>query len=265
MNIYRYWAQEKVKLQFKGETKEITCWGGSYSSEAEARTDALTRASWIQKKAQGLLPKRSEEYEAYIREEIIEEIEPAAVVTRNRYGSKVLNTAKLMFLDIDHAPFSWLKMFSKRDVKKEAVERIEKLASSPKYGNLGFRIYETHKGIRVIVTGENFEAKSAQAQDMMKEFGCDGLYILLCKKQNCFRARLNPKPYRIKMRGMKFIFPYEAGTDNERKSWLAGYEEASKGYSTCRLIKYVGKKNPECAVTKHHDWATDALKSQPLA
>ncbi len=264
MKIYRYWAQEKVRIQFSKETKEIACWGGSFISQEDASQDALKKGAWVQKRIQKST-KDVEEYEAAIREEILEEIEPSAIVTRNRYGAKVLNVEKLMFLDIDHISFSILKIFVQRDVKKEAIERIEKLAAIQKYSNLGFRIYETHKGIRAIVTGQTFEAKSPQAQAMMKEFGCDPLYIILCKKQNCFRARLTPKPYRIKMQKMKFIYPYNPTTDNEREKWLSNYDHASKDYGTCRFIKYVGKKDFESKVIKHHDWATDAFKAHPLA
>jgi hypothetical protein len=264
MKIYRHWALEKARITIGREEKEIRCWGGSFTSLEEARVNALERASWVQKKVRG---ERVEtpNYEAAIREEILEEIGPDAVVTRNRYGAKVLNVAKLMFLDIDHAPFNLMRMFAKRDVKTEAMARIEKLAATPKYAHLGFRIYETSKGIRAIVTGRDFEARSVEAQALMKEFGCDRLYIVLCRKQNCFRARLTPKPFRLKLAGMKFIYPYEPAQQAAQKEWLKGYEQASGGFGTCRFIKTVGQQSWEGPVVKYHDTETGAYKTYPLA
>ncbi len=262
MKIYRYWAQEKVKIRIGREDKEIRCWGGSFTSNEEARARAMEKAAWVQRRIQGERTP-TPDYEVDIREEILEELNPDAVVTRNRYGAKVLNVSKLMFLDIDHAPFSFLKMFAKRDVKKEAIERIEKLA--PKYAHLGFRLYETSRGIRVIVTGRDFEAKSFEAQWMMREFGCDRLYIVLCLKQNCVRARLTPKPYRLKLKKMKFSYPYEPALEAELKEWLREYDAASGGFGTCRFIKYIGKQDGDSDAVKYHDAETGAFKSDPLA
>ncbi len=264
MKIYRHWALEKARITIGREEKEIRCWGGSFTSMEEARANALERASWVQKKVRGQRVE-TPDYEAAIREEILEEISPEAVVTRNRYGAKILNVERLMFLDIDHAPFNLMKMFAKRDVKTEAIARIEKLAATPKYAHLGFRIYETSKGIRVIVTGRDFEARGSEAQALMKDFGCDGLYIVLCLKQNCFRARLTPKPFRLKLVRMKFIYPYEPAQEATQKEWLKVYEQASGGFATCRFIKTVGQQGFESPVVKYHDTETGVYKTCPLA
>ena len=44
------------------------------------------------------------EYEAPIAEEICETLDEHNIVTRNRYGARVLNTDELLFLDIDYVP-----------------------------------------------------------------------------------------------------------------------------------------------------------------
>jgi hypothetical protein len=264
MKIYRYWVLEKVRITVGREEKEIRCWGGSFTSNEEARADALAKVAWVQKRVRGERP-QADDYEASIREEILEEVRPDAVVTRNRYGAKVLNVAKLMFLDIDHPPFNLLKMFAKRDVKTEAIALIEKFAALPKYQPLGFRIYETSKGIRAIVLGKDFEAKGPEAQSLMREFACDGLYTVLCRKQNCFRARLTPKPFRLKLPRFRFNYPYDPALQAEQTQWLKGYEEACKGFGTCRFIKAVGQPGFEGPLVKYHDAETGAFRSDPLA
>ena len=37
----------------------------------------------------------------------------------------------------------------------------------------------------------------------MRKMGVDWLYVRLSKKQNCYRARLTPKPYRMKHQTIK--------------------------------------------------------------
>jgi hypothetical protein len=99
---------------------------------------------------------------------------------------------------------------------------------------------------------------------MMNEFNCDGLYMTLCHKQNCFRARLTPKPYRMKIRRYKVQYPRE-GDDAELRQWLADYERESRNFDVCRFIEQVGAKHQVNDVIRLHDEITGANYRQPLA
>src|SRR5690606_8392641 len=74
---------------------------------------------------------------------------------------------------------------------------------------LGYRIYETHNGYRVIVTGREMAPADPAVQAMCRAMNCDALYVKLCLKQDCFRARLTPKPSRIRQRAIRLRFPYD--------------------------------------------------------
>ncbi|MCI0550821.1 MAG: hypothetical protein L0287_07695 [Anaerolineae bacterium] len=136
-------------------------------------------------------------------------IDDHSAITRNRYGAQVLNAENLMILDIDK-PRATGGLFKKKDTrppKDHIFDMVRNLAASAKYKDYGFRTYETYQGARVIVLGKSFDPRNSETRRMMDEFNCDPLYTTLCNKQGCFRARLTPKPYRMKMHPYKVNFP----------------------------------------------------------
>jgi hypothetical protein len=264
MKIYRYWKIETRRIDIEGESKEIKVYGGSNLSLEDASRNALAKIEKIGRKIGG---ERHvfDDYEAEIREEVLEEVRSDAVITRNRYGASVLNVERMLILDIDKPKFSFFDLLKRRNGdqdKNKIYEMVRKLAA--KYGNLAFRIYETSQGARVIVLGREFDPRDPATARMMKEFNCDPLYTLLCKKQGCFRARLTPKPYRIKLRGRKFVFPRE-GNDAETQQWLDEYARESRRFSVCKFIEQVGSNHLTDDVVRLHDEMTGAHTHLSLA
>ena len=98
----------------------------------------------------------------------------------------------------------------------------------------------------------------------MDEFHCDSLYMTICQKQDCFRARLTPKPYRMNMRRYKVPFPREI-EDAEFQGWLAEYERESRNFNVCKFIEQVGARHSVNDVVHLHDEITGANFRQPLA
>ena len=131
-------------------------------------------------------------------------------------------------------------------------------------GGLSAAISLAVRGARVIVLGREFDPRDPATQGMMREFNSDGLYALLCAKQACFRARLTPKPRRMKMRGHKFTFPRE-GNDAETRQWVEEYERQGRNFSVCRFVEQVGASHPTDDVVRLHDDLTGALLHLPLA
>jgi hypothetical protein len=125
-------------------------------------------------------------------------------------------------------------------------------------------MYETYQGARVIVTGRDFDPRAAETKRIMDEFHCDPLYITLCIKQGCYRARLTPKPYRMKMPRYKVQFPREEN-DLEFQQWLAAYEGESRNFNVCRFIEQVGGQHYVTDILHLHDEITGANYRQPLA
>ena len=98
----------------------------------------------------------------------------------------------------------------------------------------------------------------------MDEFNCDPLYALLCNKQGCYRARLTPKPSRMKLKGYKVKYPRE-GDDSEFQSWVSEYENMSRSFSVCKLIEQVGASYSMNDVVMLHDDVTGVSYPQRLA
>ncbi|HET9907413.1 MAG TPA: hypothetical protein VFQ23_12245 [Anaerolineales bacterium] len=269
MKLYKFWTVEKQKVLIHGEEQIITCYGGSNVSEEEARSRAKDKAEKIRRKIAG---ERHvfDRYEAEIREEILQMVDDHSAITRNRYGAQVLNTENLMILDIDKpkpAAGGLGGLFKKKDTrspKEQIFEMVRNLATSAKYKGYGFRTYETFQGARVIVLGGSFDPRSSPSKDMMDEFNCDPLYTTLCNKQGCFRARLTPKPYRMKMKPYKVNFPRES-TDPEFQRWLSDYEGESRNYSVCKFIEQVGASHYIDKVVQIHDEITGVGYPQRLA
>jgi hypothetical protein len=266
MKIYKFWSLQKQTILIDGQPQTIQCYGGSNISVEDAAQKAVEKMKKVERKINGDVHV-FEDYQVEIREEILKVIHDDAVITRNRYGASVLNVEKLLILDIDKPKSSFGDMFKKKDPaqdKAKIFEMVKKLAGSSKYQGLGFRLYETAQGARVIVSGRDFDARDDATMDLMKEFNCDPLYALLCQKQGCFRARLTPKPYRIKMRGYKVRFPREA--DPALDQWVSTYERESYNFSVCKFIEQVGGDSPfSNDVIQLHDELTKANTNLKLA
>ena len=266
MKLFNIWASEKGIIVIEGEKKEVTCYGGSNVSIEEARSRAKEKIERLQRKVNG--DRRVvADYEVEIREEILQVIDDKSIITRNRYGAQVLNAENLMFLDIDKPKSSFGDLFKKKDPaqhKARIFDSIRKLAASPKYSAFGFRIYETFQGARVIVLGKDFNMRDLETVFMMNEFNCDGLYVAICRKQACFRARLTPKPYRMDMQSYKVQYPRET-EDPAFQNWLRDYEYKSRNFSSCRFIEQIGQNHALPEAVRIHDEITGTGYNLPLA
>ncbi|MCC6568977.1 MAG: hypothetical protein IT315_07045 [Anaerolineales bacterium] len=266
MKIYKYWTAETYKTLYGREQVEFICYGGSNISVDDAKIQADQKAERIKLKIAGKSYKL-ETYEVEIREELLQEIDPNNLITRNRYGAKVLNSARMLILDIDKPkPAGLMSLFKKKDTRppKDQIFDMVRTLATTKYAQYAFRIYETYQGARVIVLGRNFDPRDDATKKMMDEFNCDPLYTLLCQKQDCYRARLTPKPSRIKVRGFKVKFPREAN-DFQFEKWLTEYENSSRNFSVCKLVEQVGAMQSIPDVVRLHDDLTGVGYPQRLA
>jgi len=266
MKLFKIWTSAKAKIVIGGEEKEIACYGGSNTSIEEAQLRAKEKLERLQRKINGDRQVLTD-YEVEIREEILQTVDEKSIITRNRYGAQVLNAENLMFLDIDKPKSSLAGLFRKKDPQQDKAkifDMVRKLATSPKYSALGFRIYETFAGARVIVLGKEFSTRDRDTIAMMNEFHCDTLYVAICRKQVCFRARLTPKPYRINMKAYKVKYPTD-GDDIEFQKWLRTYEYESRNYSVCKFIEQTGTSHYVVEAVQLHDEITGATVNRALA
>lgn len=148
--------------------------------------------------------------------------ESVAHVTKNSYGVLCLNATRVMFIDIDFnyeaediacGALPWgrgepskpgEKMLKRNPgsnihwgrVQAEESEILANIYEVAKDTGLIFEIYRTANGFRLIEMSRTWDANSYESQALLERLGSDRLYQKLCLAQGCYRARLQPKPWR---------------------------------------------------------------------
>ena len=106
MKIPPYWSKAQHPVEnSNGRTDSVSACGWSFSSLEDAKAQASLRAKRIfDIVSRGQKPDTYDYCDRPVKEEIIREIldekEQIALITRNRYGALVLNSAKVLFADI---------------------------------------------------------------------------------------------------------------------------------------------------------------------
>lgn len=266
MKSFKYWATHVGILNVGGLSEKAVFVAGSNTSEYDAKVKAVQKFDLVQNKIYAKKNKL-EDYEVEIREEQVQVIDEFAVITRNRYGAHVLNTEKLMILDVDTPPTSFLDLFAKKTEQwkiDKLINAVDKLHKSLNEKSISFRIYKTCKGFRVILVGKDITAEEELAHKISKALNVDKLYWLLCKKQNCYRARLTPKPSRIKHKAIRINFPDCLDKKDEILAWEKAYLEKANNFSVCKFIKEIGNNSCNSLVSLH-DNHTGAISNRMLA
>ncbi len=287
MKIPKFWSRATAETTTpRGAPVRFSCWRSSDTSEAVAHQAALAAARRILDAS--LRGKRLDRYEygcMPLREEILNQVEgpdgrPLAVLTRNGYGSIVLNTERVMFVNIDFPDSagdggkSLFKGLFGRKQKSQEEEKQDRaraavdqfIAANPAWG---MRLYRTFAGLRAIVTHDVFDPQSTAALDVLKQLGSDPLYIKLCKAQECFRARLTPKPWRCGCKPNPLRHPItDAKLLAWYERWKEDYDARQAPFATCRFLEPLGNPfvHPEAErIVELHDFTTHAGDDLPLA
>src|SRR5262249_42566958 len=218
MNFPPFWARAKQG--------DYICWRWSFKSMAEAESLAFQAVEQLKARIKsgdsppsthgGYYPNRP------FREQIMREIKSAtgdtiAVITRNSYGCLVLNTARVMFVDIDlpepkKSGGLFKKLFGKPEPpptntpQSAAMLRIENWTRD-NY-DWGWHAYRTRSGLRLLATQGLVDPDSTLADRVFEDLQADPLYRKLCTSQKCFRARLTPKPWRCGLRRKPERWPW---------------------------------------------------------
>ena len=266
MRLFRYWVKQAGQLEIQGQLHPAKVYGKSNTSEADAQQDALQILERLQQRVQGKQDALAD-YEPAIREEIVQEIDTYNVLTRNRYGALILNSEDTVILDIDTVtPSLWQRLVTWRGKAKKARMQaaIEAGIQAAAYRHLSYRLYETAQGMRLLVSGEKIPAASEVADRLMKHFQVDSHYRYLCRIQECYRARLSPKPYRIGLASLRQDWPLDQEQLHRRKKWVEEYEEKSQSYAVCRFIQEYGGSE-KTLIVQLHDAQCKVHTQLPLA
>lgn len=145
----------------------------------------------------------------------------------------------------------------KGGLESEALERFRQV--SDENPHLHMRIYKTPMGFRILFMEDTHNPSGESTLELLKSLNSDKLYIQMCRNQQCFRARVSPKPWRIgvdRLRPRPGVWPIKSEHLKERSSWIKNYDEKSKAYSACSFVTKLGSDviNPKAEnVRKLHD------------
>lgn len=278
MNIPRYWTKATGETtRPDGSPLKLTAWGWSATDLADARRNAEDRLSRMLARVEAgdALPDRYPYGVRALREEIVGEIArgedaPAVIVTRNSYGSLVINAPDVMFVDVDR-PQPATKgllgsLFTGKSGADDAWQTIARKLT-PVTGS-SFRIYATAGGYRLIATERTFVPGSSEAERIMEAVGADPAYVQLCRAQKSFRARLTPKPWRAGLGAPPNQFPREPREQATFEQWLAKYSQKSTEKAVCKYLGDSGGGRVAASIApvlKYHDEQTRTETQLSLA
>lgn len=124
-----------------------------------------------------------------------------------------------------------------------------------------FRLYETPAGFHIIATHDTTAPSDDLVAAWFEYFYADVNYVRLCQAQQCFRARLTAKPWRMSevennklaksIPAKDFWVAEDNGFDKtatqqrqdlesdkeSRKQWITYYDQYAKHYRSCRYVE----------------------------
>ena len=287
MKFPSHWSRASAEgTDDEGTQVSFSCWRASDESPDDAQESALTAAKRIVQKF--LRGERLDRYgygQLPMREEVLGRFaggdgELFAAVTRNASGVMVLNAARVMFIDLDFPPTSpgeefryFLAKLFRRSVpsprsrrEQEIRDRLERFLGENPAWNV--RLYRTCAGFRALVTHDLFLPTADSTRETLNSLGCDPLYVRLCKTQDCFRARLTPKPWRCGYSSNTISWPRDETQQEQFDAWLSGYTQRQADRATCRFVGELGSGRVHTEVEriiKLHDETTRCDEPLPLA
>ena len=266
MKYFKFWVKEPFEIRVGNQVETIKLLVGSNVSKAVAAEEGALRAKVIEERIAQRQLKPLNEYDAAIKEHVAQIIDDKNIVTVCRYGAKIWNTTQYTILDLDQYRKSWFDIFKplrKLSLKERIVFKFEE--NLTRYPQLGgdFRVYETAKGIRVICRTYLDPAERAHT-NLLHKLNVDWLYVQLSNKQKCYRARLTPKPYRMRIKTIKLKTPLDCETQ-AYENWAKDYDYAAQQFSVVRLVKTIGRDFSREPAIEYHDQMANLTRGCKLA
>lgn len=141
-------------------------------------------------------------------------------------------------------------------IEQVMLKRIEEF--SDREPSRIMRVYRTPFGMRILFMEKTYAPQSGEVAGVLGALNADSLYSTMCRRQNCFRARISPKPWRMGMERLKKtgVWPLSEERLKERRKWVDQYEREEKSFASARyLLEFgCGTKDKTCEVVrKIHD------------
>jgi hypothetical protein len=156
------------------------------------------------------------------------------------------------------------------NAEKRARRRIHKwLTVHPEWR---IAVYRTPAGLRLLALHKRYSARSDEVREFFTILGTDPIYARMCVAQNCFRARLTGKPWRMGVPDSGRIrtgaWPVHESVLPIRNRWIEGYERLAPAFAACQFEEILGSHQEDSgarAVRELHDELSGAQTERPLA
>lgn len=155
--------------------------------------------------------------------------------------------------------------------QRRDLQRVARFAQ--RHPDWRLRLYQTPAGLRLLAVHAPMDPGSAAVAAAFAELGSDPLYVRMCQRQRCFRARLSAKPWRMGLGqsrpAHRVAWPLTPQQQARRAPWQARYDALSHGFAACRFLREFGNAAVDPALQpalQLHDERSRALRSDlPLA
>lgn len=106
------------------------------------------------------------------------------------------------------------------------------------------RLYRTPAGLRVLAMHRPFSPGEPEVAEFFQALRTDPVYVTMCQRQQCFRARVTPKPWRIgitaHLKPRRGVWPVRAEAMPARHAWVGAYHEKARAFAACRFLSELG-------------------------
>jgi hypothetical protein len=144
----------------------------------------------------------------------------------------------------------------------EAVARARIARFLESRPDWSLRLYRTPAGLRLLAMHRPFAPDDPEVAECFTALGVDPVYVVMCERQKCFRARVSAKPWRIGIDDhicpRRGAWPVAPHWEAPRAAWVARYEAAAQGHAACRFVETLGSLMTHSATRRVQAWH-DAL------
>lgn len=186
-----------------------------------------------------------------------------------RWILPLLAACALSFVPVTQALYgAWLKLCG--GAERLSHRRVD--AFVKRHPDWRLRLYRTPAGLRLLALHRRFSPLDPEVTALFEALQVDQVYALMCRRQQCFRARLTGKPWRMgiphHMKPRPGVWPVALERMADRLAWTREYDALVGRFSACRYVREAGAGAPSPdldALQELHDELSGALTSLPLA
>ncbi len=125
---------------------------------------------------------------------------------------------------------------------EESIGRIERFLNTHPEWNI--RVYSTPADLRLMAIHRTFDPVEPEVAQFFDAVKADPIYVKMCLNQQCFRARVSPKPWRIGIDDHLVprpgVWPINPDRLPDREKWVAAYERKSMKFASCKFVADMG-------------------------